>query len=124
MGERALEPLLTPLFGFLPAGHSGLTQGGLAVVLAYAIMTALHVVVGELMPKSIALQQPDKVSLLVGRPMTVIARLFTPLIWMLFSVVINTFNCVRLIQLLFFVGISQTWASVPPRASHRHGQDQ
>jgi CBS domain containing-hemolysin-like protein len=35
------------------------------------------------MPKSIALQQPERVSLLVGHPMTWVAKLFTPLIWML-----------------------------------------
>ena len=84
-GEPALFSILAPLFVMagLPAEGTTFTAGLVAVGLAYFIMTALHVIVGELMPKSIALQQPERVSLLVGRPMTWTAKLFTPLIWML-----------------------------------------
>lgn len=83
LGERALEPLLHPLFPWVPSGWKGITQAGVATGFAYFIMTALHVVIGELMPKSIALQKPDTTALLIGRPMTLCAKLFTPLIWML-----------------------------------------
>jgi CBS domain containing-hemolysin-like protein len=84
-GEPALVRILGPLFVMagLPKDGTTFTAGLVAVGLAYFIMTALHVIVGELMPKSIALQQPERVSLLVGRPMTWTAKLFTPLIWML-----------------------------------------
>lgn len=84
-GEPALVRILGPLFlkAGLPIEGTPFTAGAIAVGLAYFIMTALHVIVGELMPKSIALQQPERVSLLVGRPMTWVAKLFTPLIWML-----------------------------------------
>ena len=83
VGHDALEPIIVPLLGWMPPRWLGLTQIGVATGIAYAIMTALHVVIGELMPKSIALQKPETVSLLIGRPMLLIARLFTPLIWML-----------------------------------------
>ena len=83
LGEEALEPLLHPLFVWLPEKWLGLTSAGLAAGFAYFIMTALHVIIGELMPKSIALQKPDVTALWIGRPMLFFATLFTPLTWLL-----------------------------------------
>ncbi len=85
MASQRWWALLGPLFVMagLPQEGTAFTAGAISVGIAYFIMTSLHVIVGELMPKSIALQQPEKVSLLVGRPMTWVAKLFTPLIWML-----------------------------------------
>jgi CBS domain containing-hemolysin-like protein len=85
IGEPALHAILHPLFGMigLPEKGNAFTSTAVATGLAYFIMTALHVIVGELMPKSIALQKPETTSLLIGRPMTLIAKIFTPLIWML-----------------------------------------
>lgn len=82
-GEQTLEPLLTPLFLWAPEEWRGVTRGALVAGLAYFIMTALHVIVGELMPKSIALQTAEKTALRIGRPMAFFAILFSPLIWML-----------------------------------------
>ena len=82
-GERALEPLLTPLFSWMPDEWLGITRAGLAAGFAYFIMTALHVIIGELMPKSIALQKPDITALWIGRPMLFFAIIFSPLTWLL-----------------------------------------
>jgi len=46
-------------------------------------MTALHVIIGELMPKSIALQTTERTALWIARPMAFFAVLFSPLIWLL-----------------------------------------
>jgi len=51
--------------------------------IAFAIITFLHVVVGELAPKSIALQNPEGTSLVVARPTLWSERLFKPFIWAL-----------------------------------------
>jgi putative hemolysin len=83
VGERTFHALFEPLLGFLPEAGGGLTRGLVAIGLAYFVMTALHVIVGELMPKSIALTRTEATCLVIGRPMTLFARLFTPLIWML-----------------------------------------
>ena len=82
-GERALEPLLTPFFTWMPDEWRGITRTGLAAGFAYFIMTALHVIIGELMPKSIALQKPDITALWIGRPMLFFAIIFSPLTWLL-----------------------------------------
>ncbi len=82
-GEKALEPLLTPFFTWMPDEWRGITRTGLAAGFAYFIMTALHVIIGELMPKSIALQKPDITALWIGRPMLFFAVIFTMLTWLL-----------------------------------------
>ena len=82
-GERALEPLLNPFFTWMPDEWRGITRTGLAAGFAYFIMTALHVIIGELMPKSIALQKPDITALWIGRPMLFFAIVFSPLTWLL-----------------------------------------
>jgi CBS domain containing-hemolysin-like protein len=82
-GEQTLEPLLTPLFRWVPEGWLGITQATLVAGFAYFIMTALHVIIGELMPKSIALQRTEKTALQVARPMAFFAVVFSPLIWLL-----------------------------------------
>jgi putative hemolysin len=83
IGERTLEPILAFLFGWVPEQWWVITRTGLVAGFAYFIMTALHVIIGELMPKSIALQRPERTALWIGRPMTFFAMLFSPLIWML-----------------------------------------
>ncbi len=83
LGERALEPILSVFFTWVPEAWLGVTRTGLVAGFAYFIMTALHVIIGELMPKSIALQKPDSTALWIGRPMLFFAIVFTPLTWML-----------------------------------------
>ena len=83
LGEQTLEPLLVPLFSWVPERWLGITQAALVAGFAYFIMTALHVIIGELMPKSIALQATEKTALRIGRPMAFFAVIFSPLIWLL-----------------------------------------
>jgi CBS domain containing-hemolysin-like protein len=55
----------------------------LAVVLALLIVTYLHVVLGELVPKGIALEHPERTALAVSTPVRWFFILFRPLIWLL-----------------------------------------
>jgi magnesium and cobalt exporter, CNNM family len=55
----------------------------LAVVLAYLILTFLHVVIGELVPKGIALGHSEGVALIVSAPVRAFITLFRPFIWLL-----------------------------------------
>ena len=83
IGERSLEPILTFLFSWMPEQWLGITRAAFVASFAYFIMTALHVIMGELMPKSIALQRAEQTALWIGRPMTFFATIFSPLIWLL-----------------------------------------
>ncbi len=59
------------------------TAHSLASVLAIGFMTYLHVVLGEVMPKSLALQAPEATALRVVGPVAVIERICSPLIYIL-----------------------------------------
>ncbi len=83
LGEQTLEPLLTPIFMWAPEEWRGITRTTVVAGFAYFIMTALHVIIGELMPKSIALQRAESTALRIGRPMAFFAVVFSPLIWLL-----------------------------------------
>ncbi len=84
VGESTFHALFTPLLSWVPEGLPvGITGSIIAVGLAYVVMATLHVVIGELMPKSIALQFTEKTALFVGRPMSFFVQVFSPFVWFL-----------------------------------------
>lgn len=83
VGEAAIARLIEPLFNYFLPEYKLVASHTIAVSIAFALITFMHVVIGELMPKSIALQYPEKMSLLVARPMQIITTLFSPFIWLL-----------------------------------------
>jgi len=80
VGEATLVRMIEPLFGFLPAHYQLAAAHTVSVAIAFSLITVLHVVIGELMPKSIALQFPERTVLLIALPMKLITKLFNPLI--------------------------------------------
>ncbi|WP_373542392.1 hemolysin family protein [Chamaesiphon sp.] len=78
-GESAVSRLLTPLFGQLPAEYSK----PIASILAIAMITYLTLVIGELVPKQLALNSPEKIASFLAIPINFIARVSTPLIFAL-----------------------------------------
>ena len=83
IGEPALTHLLQPLIERVPGPWQSTASHSLASGIGFAIITFLHVVIGELAPKSIALQDPERASLIVARPTLWTERLFAPFIWAL-----------------------------------------
>jgi CBS domain containing-hemolysin-like protein len=83
IGEPAIAHLLQPLIERIPGPWQEAASHSMAVGTSFAIITFLHVVIGELAPKSIALQNPERASLLVARPTLWTERLFAPFIWAL-----------------------------------------
>ncbi len=81
LGEPTIEKLLHPLFekwNLNPSISSVLTFG-----LAFMLMTYLHVVVGELAPKTMAIQKAEKVTLLLAGPLMMFYKVMYPFIWVL-----------------------------------------
>jgi putative hemolysin len=68
IGEPAFAQLFRPLLDWIPGGEAAIVAHGLAIVLAFASLTLLHVVFGELVPKTISLERAGRASLLVARP--------------------------------------------------------
>jgi CBS domain containing-hemolysin-like protein len=80
VGEPALAHLLRPLFTVLPESWQGVATHSAATVLAFLLITFLHVVFGELIPKTMALQIPDRAALWLAQPLLFFARCSRPLI--------------------------------------------
>ena len=80
IGEPAIASLLEPALNRLPAPLSVATAHTIAVAVAFSIITALHIVLGELAPKTVALQYPEQVSLVVAKPTELFLRVFHPFI--------------------------------------------
>jgi CBS domain containing-hemolysin-like protein len=80
IGEPALAALIDPVMAHFPAPISEVTSHTIAVAIAFAIITALHIVLGELAPKTVALQYPEKVALIVAKPTELFLRVFRPFI--------------------------------------------
>lgn len=80
VGESTMAAILYPLFSFLPQIGQFITTHTLSVSIAFVLITIMHVVFGELIPKSLALQYPEILSLIVAKPMNLILRIFSPFI--------------------------------------------
>ena len=83
IGEPALAHLIEPLFVALPAAIAGTTAHTVAVTIAFAIVTALHIVLGELAPKTVALEKPEATALLIVKPTELFMKAFWPFITVL-----------------------------------------
>jgi len=83
IGEPVLAALLQPTVAFLPARIADATAHSIAVVTAFLIVTALHIVFGELAPKTIALQRAEATALLVVKPTELFMMAFWPFIRLL-----------------------------------------
>src|SRR5215217_8678569 len=78
IGEPALAHLIEPFLGYLPASLASAGAHAVAVAIAFIIITALHIVLGELAPKSLALQRSEATALWVVRPLELFLLLFRP----------------------------------------------
>jgi putative hemolysin len=68
LGEVTFSWLLTPLVDAIPRPWAAVLAHSIALVLAFALLTILQVVLGELVPKNLSLARAERVALLVARP--------------------------------------------------------
>ncbi len=68
LGELTLAAFVRPLFDWLPGKQAAVVAHSLSLALAFLLLTVMHVVLGELVPKSLSLQRAERVALLVARP--------------------------------------------------------
>jgi CBS domain containing-hemolysin-like protein len=78
IGEAAMARVVEPLFRSLP--HAQLYAHTVAAILAFVSITYMHVVLGEVVPKSIALQRTERLALLVAGPMDVFMTVTAPVL--------------------------------------------
>lgn len=79
IAEPAIEHLLLTPITFLTGGNEALGKT-ISIVITFGVVTFLHVVLGELVPKSLAIAKTEKVVLLIAYPLHFFWLLFYPLI--------------------------------------------
>jgi CBS domain containing-hemolysin-like protein len=83
VAESALATTMIGLFAGLPSPWDVIATHSVAGTIAFVIITFLHVVFGELFPKTVALQAPDRVSLWVAYPLSWFATVTRPFIYVM-----------------------------------------
>jgi CBS domain containing-hemolysin-like protein len=78
LGEPTVEHMLHPLFTKFNVAESA--AGILSFIIAFASVTFIHVVVGELAPKTIAINKAEAVTLIFAKPMIIFYKLMYPFI--------------------------------------------
>ena len=80
VGEPALAHMLRPMFVHLPRMWGVALSHAAALVVAYILLTYLHVVLGEQAPKALAIRRAEDVALFVAGPLLAFGRASRPLI--------------------------------------------
>ena len=83
IGEPALAVLIEPAFHLLPPNLAQISSHTLSVVIAFTIITALHIVLGELAPKSLALQRTEETAFAVINVLELYLAIFRPAVHIL-----------------------------------------
>ena len=96
VGEPAVSQMLMPVFNLMNLSES--TLHSISFVLGFSVITGLHIVLGELTPKSLAIINSEKIALYTALPLIAFYKLTYPIMW--------TFNHSTNLVLKIF-GISQ-----------------
>jgi len=84
IGEPTIAMFLSPVaFAIAPAGRAGYVAHILALVVAFSFISFLHILLGELVPKMVALERAEAVALFASRPLEVFAKVFQTPLWVL-----------------------------------------
>jgi len=81
LGEPTIMKLLGPVFESI--GLNPTVGSVISFVIAFATITFLHVVIGELAPKTVAIQKAEEVTLLLAKPLIFFYNVMYPFIWLL-----------------------------------------
>ncbi|MGB4960735.1 MAG: hemolysin family protein [Saprospiraceae bacterium] len=83
VGEPVVSKIILDVFHFVGINLSPELAHNIALPIAFAIITVLHIVFGELAPKSIAIQKPEATTLVIAYPLNVFYYIFKPFVWVL-----------------------------------------
>ena len=83
VAESTIVQLILPIINLLPMHNTTLTAHVIAVPVSFVVVTYFHVLLGEQLPKCMALTNPDKMALVVAAPMDLFITLFKPFVWLL-----------------------------------------
>ena len=81
LGEPVVASLLHPAFSWFGVPESAVETVSFAI--AFFLITSLHIVGGELIPKNVAIRKVENVALTVALPLLVFQRIMYPFVWLL-----------------------------------------
>src|SRR5258708_8561502 len=81
VGEPLLAQMMLGPVQDVP--HASVYAHGIAIVVSFVLITFLHVILGELVPKSLALQRAEQVALAIAAPMEIFLTLTRPFIYVM-----------------------------------------
>lgn len=81
LGEPTVERILHPVFENF--GVEGPTASIFSFIIAFTVITFLHVVIGELAPKTLAIQYAEKMAFIFARPLYLFGVILSPFIWLM-----------------------------------------
>ena len=81
VAEATMVQLVSPIIKYVPLGH--ITVHAIAVPISFLLVTYFHVLLGEQLPKCLALKHTEKLALIIAGPMSMFISLFKPLVWIL-----------------------------------------
>ena len=82
IGEPYFSRLLQPLFALVHISSPEIVSG-VSIGLSFAVITFLHIILGELAPKYLSIRDPLGMALLLVRPLNLFYAVFKPAIWLL-----------------------------------------
>ncbi|MBC7450392.1 MAG: HlyC/CorC family transporter, partial [Cytophagales bacterium] len=82
-GEQVVMPLVIIAFDFFSIKLPELYVHEISIVISFTLITIMHIVFGELAPKSIAIQRAESVTLAISYPLRAFYLVFRPFIWAL-----------------------------------------
>ena len=81
LGEPTVSHVLEPVFVYF--GLSGALATTISFAIAFGLITAMHIICGELIPKNLAIQKAEAVTLNIAVPMLLFQKVMYPFVWFL-----------------------------------------
>lgn len=83
LGDHSILPLIQSAMSSIPGVAELQLPAGLGVAISFIILSLLHVVIGEQVPKTLGLRSPERMSILLSAPFRIFCFITAPLVWMM-----------------------------------------
>ena len=83
LGDHSILPLIQSAMSSIPGIAELQLPAGLGVAISFIILSLLHVVVGEQVPKTMGLRAPERMSFLLSGPFRIFCFITAPLVWLM-----------------------------------------
>ncbi|MBA2759899.1 MAG: HlyC/CorC family transporter [Chloroflexia bacterium] len=83
VGEPVIASIIEPPIVAFVGSFAPVIAHTVAIAVAFTFVTALHIIIGEFIPKSIALEQAERTAYFITIPVNIFIRVFGPVVWVL-----------------------------------------